>query len=663
VSTAVNLVEENIVSAKASSPVVIVGTGPVGIKALLSLLEKNPHENIVIYGDEPWEPYNRVKLSSFLAGEIDWSDLTGSQRIPDLENLAQHHNCKVTSIDRENKIVVDETGREQPFSKLILALGSRPHIPDIQGTDLPGVYTFRNMSDAQYLMARQVKSRTAVVVGGGVLGLEVAKAMSRNNTRVIVVDHSMHLMSNQLDESAAELLREHIFSLGISLYLGAGIKTVIGEDKVTGVELRNGKNLSCDTVIFSTGIKPNIELARDARLVVGRGIRVSDNMQTSDPDIYAIGECAEHRDIVYGLVAPGFEQAKVAVADIHKRKIKYTGSVAATQLKVVGLPVFSMGRTGEGESKSMFVGHVFNKPENGIYRKIVIFRNRLVGAISVGKWDTLHRVQESISKERFVWPWQIKQFLQTGDLWPLEEGKIISQWPSHAIVCNCMSVTRGQCSKAINAGNTTIDSLMQATSASTICGGCRPLLHELLGSGAKAEKIKAVKSFLSYSLLAVIAAFAIFFVPGLVYNASSETALQWDVVWRNSLIKQISGFTILSFIVLALLVSLRKRWKRFSFLDYSIWRYLHVFLGVLIVIGLFVHTGFRGGNNLNAWLMFLFTGLILAGGVYGVFMSVQHKVDGALAQRVRGYMNWVHLLLFWPVPVLLGFHILKSYYF
>jgi len=311
----------------------------------------------------------------------------------------------------------------------------------------------------------------------------------------------------------------------------------------------------------------------------------------------------------------------------------------------------------------MFVGHVYNKPENGIYRKIVIFRNRLVGAISVGKWDTLHRVQESISKERFVWPWQVKQFLQTGDLWPLDEGKIISQWPSHAIVCNCMSVTRGQCSKAINAGNTTIDSLMQATSASTICGGCRPLLHELLGSVAKAEKIKAVKSFLSYSLLAVIAAFAIFFVPGLVYNASSETALQWDVVWRNSLIKQISGFTILSFIVLALLVSLRKRWKRFSFLDYSIWRYLHVFLGVLIVIGLFVHTGFRGGNNLNAWLMFLFTGLILAGGVYGVFMSVQHKVDGALAQRVRGYMNWVHLLLFWPVPVLLGFHILKSYYF
>ena len=662
-NTAVHLVKEEVRKITEKDPIVVIGTGPVGIKTLVTLLEKNPNEKIVIYGDEPWEPYNRVKLSSFLAGEITWSDMTGTQKIPDLENLVQHHNCKVTEINRGEKQVTDETGAIQRYSKLILALGSSPHIPDIEGTNLGGVYTFRNMSDAQHLMARQVKSRTVVVVGGGVLGLEVAKAMSRNNTRVVVIDHAMHLMSNQLDETSSELLREHIFTLGISLYLGSGIKKVIGEAKVTGVELRNGKEIQCDTVIFSTGIKPNIKLARDSRLVVGRGIRVSDNMQTSDPDIYAVGECAEHRGTVYGLVAPGFEQAKVAVADIHSHKTAYKGSITATQLKVVGLSVFSMGRIGIGESKSIFVGHVYNRPDNGVYRKIVIFRNRLVGAISVGKWDSLHRVQECISKERYIWPWQLKRFLGTGDLWPPEESKTVSQWPAHTIVCNCMSVTRGQCSKAINTGSTTIDSLMQATSASTVCGGCRPLLHDLLGSAVQAEKIKAVKSFLFYSLIALVVACCTLLVPGISYNSSSETAVQWDVMWRDSLVKQISGFSMLGLIGLALIISLRKRWSRFNFLDYSAWRYLHVLLGMFIVAGLFAHTGFRMGSNINSFLMFFFTGLIMAGGAYGIFIALQHRIDVVLSQRVRSYMNWIHILLFWPVPILIGFHIFKTYYF
>lgn len=663
-SAEVHFVAESIKQAESEQPIVIVGTGPVGIKALITLLEKNPQENIVIYGDEPWEPYNRVKLSSFLAGDAKWDDLTESQKLPALENLIHQFNCKIVAIDRNNKTVIDENGNQQQYRKLILAMGSQPHVPSIEGTHYEGVYTFRNMTDAQKLMARQVRSRTVVIVGGGVLGLEAAKAMMRNHTTVIVIDHSMHLMPNQLDEEAAELLREHVISLGINLYLGSGIKRVIGDLAVTGVELRNGRIIECDTVIFSTGIRSNIELAREAHISVGRGIKVSDTMQTSDADIYAIGECAQHRDVVYGLVAPGFEQAKVAVAHIYNnKKANYKGSITATQLKVVGIPVFSMGRTGAGESRQIFIEHVYNRPEKGIYRKIIIFRNRLVGAISVGSWDSLNRLQESICKERYMWPWLLKRYLKTGDLWSEEKAKNVSQWPAQAVVCNCMGVTRGQCSKAIEAGCNSINEIMQSTSASTVCGGCRPLIAELLGGIVKAEKLRAIKTFLAISLLATFAILSAFTLPGLSYNPSSEADFQWDILWRENIYKQISGFSILGLVVFSLLVSVRKRWKRFSFFDYSFWRYMHVVLGLMIVMGLFLHTGFRGGENLNMWLMTIFSTLVLTGGIYGMFMSIQHKFDGVLAQRIRSQLNWVHLLLFWPLPVLLVFHVLKTYYF
>ncbi len=662
-NTAVHLVNESIRQTYLNDPVVIIGTGPVGIKTLFTLLEKDPQTQVVIYGDEPWEPYNRVKLSSLLAGETGWSDLIESQKVPQIENLVQHQNCRVVEIDRERNTVIDSFGREQRYRKLILALGSNPHIPSVDGIELENIYTFRNMTDAQHLMARQVKSRRVIVVGGGVLGLEAAKAMSRNKTEVTVIDHAQYLMPAQLDEEAAELLREHILVLGIKVYLGVGIKKILGDTKVTGVELRNGEIKQCDTLILSTGIKSNVELARKAKIHVGRGVRVSDTMQTNDPDIYAVGECAEHREIVYGLVAPGFEQAKVAVADIHKQKTAYRGSIMATQLKVVGLPVFSMGRTGEGESKSIFNQHVFAKPGSQTYRKIIIFRNRLVGAISVGKWDSLHRIQESITKQRYIFPWQLKRFVTTGDLWPKSEGQVVAQWPANAIVCQCMNVTRGQCSKAITTGCETVEAVMQKTSASTVCGGCRPLLAELIGGAVQAEKIKSFRSIFLYSLLVGLAALIAFLSPGVTYNESSIQALQWDVVWRDGVIKQVTGFSILGLTLLGLLVALRKRWKRFSLFEFSFWRYVHIFIGVFIVLTLLMHTGFRLGNNINAWLMSLFTGLILVGGVYGVFMSLQYKLDGVLANKIKGYMNWIHLLLFWPVPVLLTFHIIKTYYF
>ncbi len=644
-------------------PIVIVGTGPVGIRVLNSIIEQDRDAPIVIFGDEPWTPYNRVKLSSFLAGEIKWDDLTETQNISQNESVIERHNYAIVEIDRVHKCVVDERGQVCPYKKLILALGSRPHIPNIPGKDLKRVYTFRDLSDAQHLLARRVSSRSTVVIGGGLLGIEAARAMSKQNTHVSIIDHANWLMSQQLDENAASYLNEHVMSFGIRSYLGSGVKAIIGADKVTAVELLSGRLIECDTVIFATGIVPNIELARAAKLGVGRGIRVNNNMQTSDQDIYAVGECAQHNDKIYGIVSPGYEQAKVAVNHIYGRKARYTGSLCATQLKAAGISIFSMGKTGEGEPASNYHTFIYENYPKNIYRKILLQHNKLVGVIAVGDLPAKNRLQESILNRRRVWPWQITSFLKSGELWKSESAQNIHQWPENSIVCNCMGVTRGQCSKAMISGCDTIEKLMRTTSASTVCGSCRPLLADLLGKNAHLEKVKALKSFALVSTLAFLLSLAVFLLPPLFYPATVVDQINWDVVWRDNVVKQVSGFSVLGLSLIGLLVSLRKRWKRFSFFDFAFWRYAHVMLGLFGMLAIFVHTGFRLGSNLNMWLMVLFVALMLLGSLMGMFMSVQHKFGAAKAKSIRDTLLWTHIFAFWPLPALLTMHITKTYYF
>jgi nitrite reductase (NADH) large subunit len=648
---------------EASLPIVIVGTGPVGIRILQSLQRQNFKQPIVIYGGEPWQPYNRVRLSSFLAGDIHWNELVDSQSVPDDINIVQHHNCKVVQINSDKQYVIDERGQRQNYSKLILALGSRAHVPSVPGNTLGRVFTFRDLQDTQELVARRVQSRCTVVVGGGLLGLEAARAMARHNTQVIVVDHATRLMNQQLDDEAAALLNEHVLSLGIRVYLGSGIERIDGERHVESIVLKDGRRIECDTVILATGIVPNIELAREAKLSVGRGIRVNDLMQTSNPQIYAVGECAEHREKVYGIVAPGYEQAEVAVHSLQGKKTRYNGSIAATSLKVVGKSIFSMGRVGEEEYAGNFDFLTYADTSNGVYRKLVFRRRRLVGVIAVGEWPGQQRVQESITNRRLFWPWQIRRFIKTGELWNPEESSNPVSWPAHAIICNCMNVNRGACSQAISQGCADIDQIMQATGASTVCGSCRPLLAQLIGAKIKSLKLPALKSFFVFSLISLLFALAALFWSGASYNLSVLEPLQWDILWRDGLIKQITGYSVLGLSMVALLMSLRKRWSKIRWLQFDTWRYVHVAIGLLGIIALLAHTGLRLGNNLNFWLMSAFVGLLLVGSLSALFMSLQHKLDAVVAKQVREKMIWLHILLFWPVPALLAFHITKVYYF
>ncbi|WP_455198502.1 FAD-dependent oxidoreductase [Kaarinaea lacus] len=643
-------------------PVVIVGNGPVGMHAARELLKRQPDAHIVLYGNEYHRPYNRVKLSYLLSGELDWDALLEKLNVPETAKVDERIGYSINQINTDEQYVEDTSGNRQPYSKLILATGSHPHIPNINGIERKGVFTFRSLDDANLLLARRVRTQHTVILGGGLLGIEAARGMQRNNTEVTVIEHADRLLGHQLDEQASEALRNQLRKLDIHTIVGDGVSRILGGSRVTGIRLRSGRIIDCDTIILATGIRPNIELAVSAGLSFTKGIRVDDNMSTSVPNIYAIGECAEHRGKVYGMVAPGLEQAAVAVNHILGNESQFQGSIIAARLKVAGCPVVSAGPVGYTASPSFGKSYVFQDSKKNTYRKVVIYRNRLVGAIGVGDWEEANRVLIGVNDKQWILPWQIMRFLRMGNIWPEEEAVNVKDWPATTAVCQCTGATRGQIGTAIQCGAQTVTEITEATGAAGVCGSCRPLVQELLGS-TKQEPVAWHKALTTTAALSLALALMVIISPVIPYSSSVQTGWHLDEIWRNSFFKQISGFTILGLFVLGLLVSPRKRLKNFQKLgSFDTWRFSHILLGILVVGGLVVHTGMRFGNGLNYFLMFTFTATVALGAVATAIISQEHRI-GTNATWLRRRTIWWHILLFWPVPVVLGFHILKSYYF
>jgi len=650
---------------RSEKPVVVVGNGPVGVRVAQELLERIPDTPVVIYGDEPHEPYNRVRLSSWLAGELDREALAQPLQRPLGARIEEHIGYRIESIDKDARCVVDNTGRVQPYCKLVLATGSLPFVPEIPGIDLAGVFTFRNLDDANQLLAQREHSHHTVVLGGGLLGLEAARGMQRGSTRVTVIQLADRLLNQQLDETGSACLQAGVESLGIEVLVDEGVTEVLGEERVSGVRLRSGPELRCDTLVVATGIRPNVELARQAGLDIDRGIKVDDAMRTSAPDIYAVGECAEHRGRVYGLVGPGLEQAVAAAANIAGTEGHYAGSVTVSRLKVVGTQVFSMGPMGADEAPQGSIAHVYRDDAQGIFRKILVHRHRLVGAIGIGDWAETVRLQTMIESARRIWPWQLMRFRRSGRIWPEEEGQGVADWPAQAAVCQCTGVTRGEVGKAIMLGACSVPDVSKATGASTVCGSCKPLVEELLGSHAAPEPVAMHRTLLGAASVSLLGALLVIFAPALPYADSVQHTWHWDMLWREGLFKQISGFTVLGLFVLGLLLSPRKRIKKLRSLgSFDGWRLVHIVLGLLVILGLAAHTGFRLGDGLNLLLMAAFSATLVLGALSTGVMALEHRIDGAPARRRlrRQSVLW-HILLFWPVPVLLGWHIFKSYWY
>jgi len=402
----------------ATPPIVIVGSGPAGMRVAAELAQMLPGAPRLVYGDEPCEPYDRARLSAFLAGELRWESLAIDPALLNDPGLERRFGCTVTAIDRVSRNVLDSWGRVQRYSKLILATGARPHVPRIPGITLAGVFTFRDFGDAQRLIARRVRTRRTLVLGGGLFGLQAARAMRKSRIEVVVLEHSPGLMPRHLDPVAADLVREHVERSGIRVVLNTGVRSIYGDSRVAGVRLMSGEDIPCDTIILATGLRPRVELALAAGLPVRTGIRVDDQLRTIDPDIHAVGECAEHRGVVYGLADPGLEQAQTVAAVLAGEPRSYHGSEGGVDLKVSGLPVFSAGRVapdqlGDGDRELAYRGS-----GDAQYCKVVLTRGRLSGALAIGSGFDTRRLQQAVRERARVQVWQRWRFSLQGRLWP-----------------------------------------------------------------------------------------------------------------------------------------------------------------------------------------------------------------------------------------------------
>ncbi|WP_084801593.1 NAD(P)/FAD-dependent oxidoreductase [Bradyrhizobium sp. Ec3.3] len=366
-----------------SEPLVIVGNGMAAAR-LVDELAKTAlgRYAIAVIGEEPRLAYNRVLLSSVLAGE------TGSHEIElrpadwwRQRGVTVRYGYRVTEIDvgrRELKIAGEES---MEYSKLVLATGSTPLRLNVPGADLTGVHTFRDSRDVDLLLTLAAAKKRVVVVGGGLLGLEAAYGLAKAGAPVTLLHLMDRLMERQLDLPAAELLKTLVERKGIHVVLNASTKCIHGDGHVEAIELADGSRIEADAVIFAAGIRPNVAIAKEAGLAVNRGIVVNDCLQTSESDIFALGECAEHRGTAYGLVEPAYEQARVLARHLAGKSAAYQGSVVSTNLKVSGVSVFSAGDFVGGEGSESLV---LSDRRRGTYKKLVIADGRLTGAVLIG---------------------------------------------------------------------------------------------------------------------------------------------------------------------------------------------------------------------------------------------------------------------------------------
>jgi nitrite reductase (NADH) large subunit len=643
--------------------VVVIGGGPVGARAATLLAGRGA--SVTLLSTEAFEPYNRVKLTPLLAGSVQFGEIvTPGLGVPGMD-LQIHTGMRATSIDRDQRLVTTADGQVWPYDKLVIATGSRAFVPGIPGRDLPGVYTFRSAEDASALLARSISARRVVVIGGGLLGLEAARGMQHRQADVTVVEHENRLMPRQLDAEAAALLEERIADLGVSLRTGVAVREIEGRDRVQAVHLATGEILPCDTVIVCTGVRANTDLARGAGLAFNHGIMVDDTLRTADPDIHAIGECAEHGGIVYGLVGPGYEQADIAVANIMGEGGRYSGSTPTTKLKVIGADVFSVGPIEQFEVAKNIQSHVW-RGETG-YRRIFLRGGRLVGAVAVGEWDQASRVQSAVQGEARVFPWMVARFLKTGTIW-VEGDEDITQLPAAATVCNCTGVTCGRLRDAMADGADSPEALSAATGAGTVCGSCRPLLDELVSAGGPPKPVRWYRAVLALSSSAAVIALVLAVAPPIPFPQRFDVDSLREWLWRDNIVRQWTGFILLGLTLAAMAIGLRKRLRITDRLGaYDGWRLVHLGVGGLAALALIVHTGLRPGDNLNLMLFVSFAATLIFGAAAGLATGGDHELRarriGTARKPARRWPAWVHVAVIWPLPLLILAHVLTSYAF
>jgi nitrite reductase (NADH) large subunit len=466
---------------------VVIGNGMAGGRFIEEVIAAGGAEffDIVVFGEEPHGNYNRILLSSVLAGShqpedifihpLSWYEQNG---------VKLHSGIRAGWIDRVSKSVYAPGGMVEPYDRLVIATGSAPYLPpmtglcDEEGAFKPGVFTFRAIGDCAEIVRYASAARKAAVIGGGLLGLEAARGLLARGLEVHVVHLGSHLMDTQLDPQAGAMLAQTLERLGVNIHLDKLTTAVLGDTHVTGLAFKDGSVLDCDMVVVAAGIRPNLDLAKQAGLQVQHGIAVKDDLSCrNDPHVYAIGECAQHRGRLYGLVAPLWEQARILADRLTRRSpdAVYRGSRTSTKLKVMGVELAVMGEKEPGLESDELVQ--YSEPGRGVYKKLIIREGRLAGAILLGDGAATPGLVQAFDR---------------GDLLPENRSELLfpgagelktfnaANLPDEAQICNCNGVSKGRIIQAIQQGQRTLKSVGEATRAGTGCGGCKSRVQAIL---------------------------------------------------------------------------------------------------------------------------------------------------------------------------------------
>jgi nitrite reductase (NADH) large subunit len=465
---------------------VVVGNGMAGMRAVEELLKLAPDKYaITVFGAEPHPNYNRILLSPVLTGEKQFCEILLNEDAWYAEHgITLYKGKTVVEIDRRKRVVKAADGTSAAYDRLLLATGSNPFILPVPGKDLPGVIGFRDFADVETMLMAAKQYRHAVVIGGGLLGLEAANGLMKQGMKVTVVHLPDALMERQLDAPAAKMLKKSLEDRGLEFVLQGVTQEIIGKNRVQGVRLKDGRELTADLVVMAVGIRPNIELAKKARLYCERGVVVSDTMQSYDPAIYAVGECVQHRGQTYGLVAPLFEQAKVCANHLaHFGISRYEGSITSTKLKVTGIDLFSAGNFSGGDETEEIV---LQDAGAGMYKKVVLKDNRIQGAVMYGDtmdgawYFQLMRDGTDVSNLRD------KLLFGQAHLGDAGHGDIKSRVVAMADsteICGCNGVCKGTIVKSIvDKKLFTLEEVRAHTKASSSCGSCTGLVENLLAA-------------------------------------------------------------------------------------------------------------------------------------------------------------------------------------
>ena len=639
----------------------MVGNGMVGQRFCERFIELGSASRfeLVVLGEEPLPAYDRVHLSDVLSGKSvaelgfrgrDWYSEHGIELFLDR---------KVVAIDRERAVVKTHDGEEHHFDRLVLATGSRAVVPSVPLESGAELLTYRTAADAERLLERIQSSKAAekavAVLGGGLLGIEAARSFRKLGCRVTVLEASSQLLPRQLDPEAAAELLQTLARAGLDIRLKSRVKRADRRGDDTALLLEDGEELVFGAVVASVGARAADEIMRDAglRCALRGGVEVDEKLSTSDPRIFAIGECASHAAVPHGLVAPGYVMADVLASTLAGRRARLRPQAAITRLKldltevtVIGDPIAAR------HDKDL----VFRS--RGVYRRILLSGRRVVAALSIGFWDELAVLQQLAVRGGKLSSAALARFEKEGFIGARETERGARALPDAAVVCQCANVSCGTLRKAIRDGVADADALSRSTGAGTLCGSCKPLLVQLCGKGDEPATPSRGRLLSAAAALALLFAALTAFVPRVPLSDSVLRA-RVDFLFIDTAVKQWTGFVLAGMIAIGLLFSLRKRIARFRWSSYQTLRIFHGVMGVLALLGLFLHTGFRLGSNLNQALAVLF----LVSSFTGATAALALRFEGRVVRACAAVLKRTHEITFYPLPVLVLFHALKSYYF